>query len=180
MSNTLYSRLLVTGSFLLPEVTDTEIKTVENLITQAGHQPLLAITKEMAQLSFDIYYQYTKKKSSLEKRLNLYTNDIASITTGFRTPLIVIYNSFKQSVPLFDFSVTPRPSDPYIQRTVQKFSHQINNCKTENLATTATRIFTHCEEFPLLTNDEKYKLGVVASLTTFREFYTKIPFRRKR
>lgn len=177
MSNTIYSKILIPGSFLLPEVRDQELSSVINLVNQTRHPPLLAIAKEMAQVSFNVHADYIKKQGQLHARFKIGNKEILDILTGFRTPIIALYNCYTNPVPLFDFSQRPRPTEDYITKVIQKFKHQIVNCKNDNIATTGTRFFTHCEEYPYLTNNENYRLGVIASLTTFREFLVQLNFR---
>lgn len=180
MSDSLYSKLLTKGSLLLPEVSDPEIDTVVNFVNKTSHPPILAIIKEISQLSFQVQSDYYHKQKQFTKQLKFGSPHFNSFLIGFRTPLIVVYNCYKQSVPLFDFSITPRSSDQYIQKVILKFRRQIAECKNQHIASTITRLFTHCEKHPFLPDDEHYTLGVVASLTTFREFLTQIKFKRSK
>ncbi len=178
MFNSLYSRLLIPGSFLLPDIGALEIDTVIIFVNQANHRPIHAIIKEVAQASFNIQLAYVTKRKSIQQRLNIDQTKLDHILIGFRVPLVVISCCFQQEIPLFDTAIRPKTSEEYIKNVVRSFQPQIKNCKNENIASTTTRLFTYCERHPYLPNNEYYKLGVIASLTTFREFLTQIELRR--
>ena len=171
-------KLLIPNSFILPEIDDNDLNAVISLVNQSNNKPLLAIAKNMAQQSHTIYTDFLKKQQQLSSRFKLNKEAIRDILIGFRTPLVVINECHKQERPIFDFSLKPRPTDEYIQYVVSKFQRQVINCKNEQLANTGVRLFTHCETFPYLKDNPFYELGTVASLTTFREYFTQITFRR--
>ena len=169
MEQTLYAKLLAGDCFLLPTVNEISMDTVLELIHDRKTPPLQAIVCEIAALSYQIQADYYFDYELYNLSLGLNADKVADYMTGFRTPLVVIFSCFFANTLLFDRNVEPKNTHQYIRTARRKSLRLVNNCTPDNIASVATRIFTHCEEDPFIDN-EYYRVGVTASLTTFREF----------
>lgn len=169
MSQTLYAKLLADDCVLFPTVNEISVSTVSELIHDRNTHPIQAIVCELAALSYQIQADYYFDIELYNLSLDLNPDKVADYMTGFRTPLVVIYSCFFANTLLFDRNVEPKNTHQYIRTARRKSLSLVNNCTPNNIAIVATRIFTYCEENPFIDN-EYYRIGVIASLTTFREF----------
>lgn len=169
MDETLHSRLLSSESFLLPTIDDQSLFTVLELINEQGIPLLEAIAKELAALSYQIQADYYFDTDLFNAILEINADNVADFIVGFRVPLVVIHSCYDLETSLFDRDSYPKPKEPYILTARRKVLDLVKNCTFENLAVVGTKVFTYCEETPYIDNDY-YRIGTVAALTTLREF----------
>lgn len=171
MDETLHARLLSADSFLLPNVSDESFQAVLILINEQNIHPLEAIARELAALSYQIQADYYFDTELFSAVFEINADNLADFIVGFRVPQVLIHSCFDLNTPLFDRNFYPKPKDQYILTARRKVLDLVTRCTFENLAVVGTKVFTHCEEVPYIDNDY-YRIGVTAALTTFREFIT--------
>ncbi len=169
MAETLYARLLSPDSILLPTITAESIAVVAELVDDQRYHPLFAITCELAGQSYQIQADYYFDQQTHNSAFDLNADYFADFIAGFRTPLVVIFSCYFLFTSLFDRNSEPKNNSQYIKRARANFFDLVENCPSDNIASVATNIFTYCEDNPFIDNDY-YRVGVTAALTTFREF----------
>jgi len=178
MSETLYAKLLSGESFLLPEVNINSINVVIDSINDLGLPPLLAIVKEMTAISYQLLADYYFDIEVLNLSYDINPDIVADFIVGFRTPLVVISSCFNPNSPILDRNSEPKKDSQYVRTARRKSLDLVTRCTNANIAIVGTKVFTYCQEVSFIEN-EYYQIGVISSLTTFRNFTTRIEFDTK-